>query len=86
MNVRELKELLETFDDDTKVRFSYDYGDHWHSRMATEVVTADFLPVEYSGYHDDYVLSKEDMNEEQDNGNEIDFDDSKYCVILSGRL
>jgi hypothetical protein len=85
MNVRELKETLEQFDDNTTVRFSYDYGDHRHSWMATEARFVDLKPVEYSGYHDDYVLSKEDINEALDNGEEINFDDRKYCVILSRR-
>jgi hypothetical protein len=83
MNVKELREVLKTFDDDAIVRFSYDYGDYWHNKVATEVNSVDFLPVEYSTYHDDYVLSKEDINESLDNGEEIDFDSRKYCIVLS---
>jgi len=76
MNVRELKELLEDFDDDTTVRFSYDYGDHCHHHVAHEVQYLDLLPVEKSEYVNDFIVN--------DNASGDFIDDSEsYAVVLS---
>ena len=75
MNVAELKVLLEDFDDEMIVRFSYDNGDYWHHIIAHEVNNVDLLPVKDNSYVQDFVV---DDNEE---GEFIE--DENYAVVLS---
>ena len=49
--VGELKNLLSDFPDDLPVFFGYDYGDHWHSQVAGEIIEAEQKNVIYSDYH-----------------------------------
>lgn len=51
ITVGELKELLEQFDDELPVLFSYDYGDHEHTTVAGTISSADAGKVCYSSYH-----------------------------------
>lgn len=51
MTVKELIEMLETFEPDTKVHFSYNYGDHWRTTVAPEARHVEELPVIESEYH-----------------------------------
>jgi hypothetical protein len=76
MNVKELREVLEEFDDDTIVRFSYDYGDRSHHYVAREVEYVDMQLVKHSDYIGDMVI---DDNED---GEFID-DNDCYAVVLS---
>ena len=76
MNVQELRELLEQFDDDTIVRFSYDNGDYWHHLVAHEVEYVDLALVKENSYVDDFVL---DDNED----GEFIEDSDCYAVVLS---
>ena len=76
MNVKELKEILEGFSDDSIVRFSYENGDYWHHNIAHEVNYVDLQPVKKNDYAQDFVI---DDNEE---GEFID-DNDKYAVVLS---
>lgn len=76
MNVKELREVLEQFDDETIVRFSYDYGDHCHHIIAHEVKYVDLLNVKKNDYVEDFVV---DDNEE----GEFIEDDECNAVVLS---
>ena len=76
MNVQELRELLEDFDDNTIVRFSYDNGDYWHHYIAHEVEFLDLQLVEYNGYVEDHVIA------DNEDGEFID-DDNRYALVLS---
>ena len=76
MNIAELREMLEQFDDDTLVRFSYDNGDYWHHYIAHEVNYVDLLLVEHNGYVEDFVLC------DNEDGEFIDADE-RYAVVLS---
>lgn len=51
LTVGELKEELELYPDDMKVYFSYNYGDHWRTEVAAEIVSVEKGEVEYSDYH-----------------------------------
>jgi hypothetical protein len=76
MNVKELREILKGFSDETVVRFSYDNGDYWHHHIAHEVKFVDLQGVEKNDYVEDFVI---DDNEE---GEFID-DLEDYAVVLS---
>ena len=64
MTVRELIDELQNFDGDTEVRFSYDYGDHWHTEVAIEVEHVELTPVTYSSYHEKMRVVDPDKMEE----------------------
>ena len=76
MNVQELRELLEQFDDTMVVRFSYDYGDHNHHQVAHEVEYLDVLTVEQNDYVNDFIIN------DNEDGEFID-DNDCYAVVLS---
>lgn len=51
LTVKELKTLLENFDDDSPVYFGYNYGDHWRTEVADAITKARLKNVRYSDYH-----------------------------------
>jgi hypothetical protein len=53
-------------DPETEVKFSYDYGDHWHTLVCGNINSVDMEPVKYSDYHqmDKLVDDIEDMDKE----------------------
>lgn len=58
----ELIKLLESFNDDTEVKFSYDYGDYWHTQVVADINNVDL--VQYSSYHAmDKVVDDNEDNE-----------------------
>jgi hypothetical protein len=77
MNVKQLRDILEGFDDDTIVRFSYDNDDYWHHLVAHEVEFVDLQPVKESSYVQDMII-----NEDVNNTGEFSEDDV-YAVVLS---
>lgn len=65
MNVRELIEELENFDDNMEVHFSYNYGDHWRTTVAPIAENVDEGLVKHSGYHEmDMVVDEDHDNTE----------------------
>jgi hypothetical protein len=66
MNVKELRELLEGFDDNTEVLFQYNYGDHWRTQVAAPVDKVEEGKVIPSPYHNmDRVLDEDDEQEDE---------------------
>jgi hypothetical protein len=59
LTVREIKDLLNQFDDDLPVVFSYSYGDHWHTVALGEINQAQEEAAEWSGYHEMFKLGDE---------------------------
>ena len=55
MNVRELREMLQTLEaegkGDTEVAFAYNYGDYWNTQVAATIDTVAPTEIEYSEYH-----------------------------------
>ena len=49
--VGELRAMLERYDDETPVFFSYNYGDYQRTDVAEPVSRAEECAVEYSAYH-----------------------------------
>ena len=69
MNVRDLIECLEGMDPEAEVHFSYNYGDHWHTKVAPTVDEVFEAVVERSDYHRmDKLVDDEDCYDE-DTGN-----------------
>jgi hypothetical protein len=64
MLVRDLIELLESFDADMEVHFAYDYGDRTHSQVAPKISDVFEGVVEYSEYHRMDKVAKEDYDDE----------------------
>lgn len=66
MNVRELIAALQEFDPDQPVHIAYNYGDHWHTRVAPEIKRVEEEAVRMSGYHNmpAIVDADEDVDEE----------------------
>ena len=65
MLVRDLIELLEGYDADMEVHFSYNYGDHWRTQVAPTVDSVMTGRVVHSAYHSmDKVVDEEDFDEE----------------------
>lgn len=63
MKVSELRELLEGFDPDAEVHFTYDSGDYWHTRVAPVVSTVDAGWIKHSVYHNQPEVTGEDLDE-----------------------
>jgi len=61
MNVRELIEQLQSFDPETEVHLAYDYGDHWHTRVAPAIRNIDEGYVKHSEYHRMDAVEDEDI-------------------------
>ncbi len=73
MTVKELIESLEDFDPNMEVKFAYNFGDYWGTKVASEIDYVDEGQVRYSSYHRmDKVVN--DIDEE---------DDTKTVVIIS---
>lgn len=68
MTVKELRDHLESFEDDDPVLISYDYGDHCHTEVAEKIRAIETINAKWSDYHKAFVN---------------DFDgDEQYAVIL----
>ena len=77
MNVRELREVLESLEAEGKgelsIKFSYNYGDHWSTRVAADVNTVETAIVKYSDYHQMQVI---------DNAEEDFTPEDARCVVI----
>jgi hypothetical protein len=60
MTVKKLIEELQQYDEGTEVHFAYNYGDHWHTRVAPAVDSVEELYVKHSEYHSMPVLVDEE--------------------------
>ena len=63
MTVKELKGLLEGFEDETEVGFAYNYGDHCRTMVVANIKYGDTGPVKHSDYHSMNRLVDDDDNE-----------------------
>ena len=70
MRVQDLIDELKYMNPEAEVHFSYNYGDHWRTRVAPKVTEVYEGKVEYSDYHrmpkianDDYDDEDRDMRE-----------------------
>lgn len=70
--VKELRELLDHYDDDMIVGFKYNSNDHWRTVIAIPVTQADVEEVKYSGYHSKLSIA-----------DDADGDDTQRILILS---
>ena len=75
MNVRELIDQLEMYNDEDEVRFAYNWGDHVGHIAAPSVTQVEEHPVSYSEYIQECQIEKPRYREDSDN--------AKDCVILS---
>jgi len=71
MTVNELKDILDQFDGDMEVKFSYTSSDYWKTQVAANILDAEEGYVTYSDYH---RMSKVDEDEGED---------SERVVLLS---
>jgi hypothetical protein len=51
MNVKQLKELLDCFDDEDELYFQYHSGDYWGTTLAKPIRNLDYAEVVHSVYH-----------------------------------
>jgi len=78
MTVGELIEELKQYDENSEVRFAYNFGDHCHTQVAETIGSVDSGLVQHSDYHRmDKVVELDDDGEMPDEAKEV--------VILSGR-
>jgi len=73
MTVNELKELLEQFDGDMEVKFSYPFGDYWNTQVAADIENVEEGYVKYSDYH-----RMDKIDNDSDEG-----DNSRLVVLLN---
>ena len=65
MRVKDLIEQLGYMDQDAEVHFTYNYGDHWHTKVAPSVDEVFEGVVERSEYHRmDKLIDDEDCYDE----------------------
>lgn len=69
MTVKDLKEILEEFGDETEVHFAYPSGDHWRSTITPPVRRMEMKQIKHSSYSDNFVLADED--DEEENNKEV---------------
>ena len=68
MKVSELRKMLEGFDGDLEVHFSYNYGDHWHTEVAPRADRIDMGFIKYSDYHRMDQVVEPDYDDEPEEG------------------
>jgi hypothetical protein len=74
MTVQQLIDQLSQFDPNTKVHFSYNYGDHWRTTVAPVVRHVEEMPIAESEYHKmPVVIDEEDTR----------YNEAKQVVVLS---
>ena len=67
MKVRELIAALERHDPEAEVHLSYNYGDHWRTRVAPAVRGVEDATITHSEYHSmDRIHDPEDEREPKD--------------------
>lgn len=64
--VKQLKEQLEKFDESTPVVFAYPSHDYWQTELAGNIRDIDKVDIEYSNYHNQFQICKEDSEQEED--------------------
>ena len=64
--VKQLKETLERFDDDTIVVFKYNSRDYWNTVVAQPVTDVDMEAVKYSAYHSKLQIVEDYDGDEED--------------------
>jgi len=68
MTVKDLIEELEDFKSDSEVFFSYDYGDHAHTIVVSDINGVEKQNLIYSDYHQMLrIADREDSEEEPEN-------------------
>jgi hypothetical protein len=78
MLVRDLIELLESFDADMEVHFAYNYGDHWRTEVSPKVSDVREGVVTYSEYHRMDKVADEDYDDED----EVEVENQRRVVII----
>lgn len=73
----------EGIDGETLVMFSYNYGDHWGSRVCGEIQEAELLKVAYSDYHSMPKVSE--LDEDEDDKPKYDKEDEIVEVLILGK-
>jgi len=78
MNVKELIEQLQSMNPEAEVHFTYNYGDHWHTKVAPIVDEVFEGLVKRSEYHrTDKLMDENDMYEE-----EGDYEGTRRVVVI----
>ena len=78
MQVFQLIEQLMDMDPNAEVHFSYNYGDHWRTKVTPAASEVFEGVVKYSEYHRvDKLLDENDMYED-----EGDFEGTRRVVVL----
>ena len=81
MRVKDLIEQLGYMDQDAEVHFSYNYGDHWHTKVAPTVDEVFEGVVERSDYHRMDKLVDDEDSYDEDTG---DYKESVRRVVVLG--
>ena len=76
MKVQELIDILERYDGDDDVVFSYNYGDYWRNTVAQTPREVQYESAVYSDYHQMLKIVDEDSEYK-------DEQDSKEYVVIS---
>jgi hypothetical protein len=78
MTVKELIKALSDMDQDTEVKFAYNYGDYWNTEVAASIEAVDEGEVTHSGYH----RMDKTVDSDDDRYDEVDREDFRTVVIL----
>ena len=78
MNVKELIEQLQSMKPESEVHFTYNYGDHWRTKVAPKISEVFDGLVKRSEYHGtDKLMDENDMYE-----NEGDYENTHRVVVI----
>jgi hypothetical protein len=58
MTVKELKAILEAYDDNTEVHIGYTSGDYWGTKLAPSIERVNLRKIVYSNYDDCHKIPK----------------------------
>lgn len=82
MTVRELKTLLEGYDDDMKVCYQHPSHDYWETQLAGRIRHAEEADVEYTEYHLCHQVLEESDDDKDDENFVAKEQDSVERVLL----
>ena len=82
MQVKDLIKQLSYMNSEAEVHFSYNYGDHWRTKVAPNIANVEQGFVGYSSYHNmDKMLDEDEVFPDEESGNPDE--NAREVVILT---
>lgn len=87
MTVKQLREALAGYPDDSPVHVGQPSHDHWGAVLAPSLTDVDQADVEFSAYHDtDRIAAEQETDEDGNSDRDPGAGEPRYVVVLSNGL